>query len=84
MPAGVLRLKGLVRSDEHGWSELQFAGRHGSVRRTVAPLDAVAAVVALGLRDRLPRAALQQAFAAAAVLPARDDPRPEAQGTRPG
>lgn len=33
MPQGVLRLKGLLRTDEHGWSEWQYAGRHGSLRR---------------------------------------------------
>ena len=58
MPAGVLRLKGLVRTDEFGWTEVQFAGRHGSVRRATAPsrverhaeADAEAAIVAIGVR----------------------------------
>src|SRR5207244_6089943 len=30
MPAGVLRLKGILHTDEHGWAVLEFAGRHGS------------------------------------------------------
>jgi len=70
MPGGVLRLKGLVRSDAHGWSELQFAGRHGTLRRAAPPAGdagAQAAVVAIGLRGRLPRDALQRAFAQAAL-----------------
>jgi G3E family GTPase len=63
MPAGVLRLKGIVRSDEHGWSELQFAGRHGSLRRALAaPAEGAAALVAIGLTGALPRAALDAAF----------------------
>jgi G3E family GTPase len=72
MPAGVLRLKGLVRSDEHGWVELQFAGRHGSLRPTQAPASDAAAVVAIALHDRLPRAALERAFRGAelASIPA--------------
>lgn len=32
-PPWVMRLKGWVRTHEHGWSEVQFAGRHASVRR---------------------------------------------------
>ena len=65
MPAGVLRLKGLVRSDEHGWVELQFAGRHGSLRPAQAPAGDAAAVVAIALHGRLPRAALEHAFRSA-------------------
>jgi len=68
MPAGVLRLKGLLRTDEHGWSELQFAGRHGSLRRADAvPAAGLPALVAIGLRGRLPVAALAAAFDAAAL-----------------
>ncbi|MDQ6639916.1 MAG: GTP-binding protein [Pseudomonadota bacterium] len=59
MPAGVLRLKGIVRSDEHGWAELQFAGRHGSLRKALAAPAAGAAVVAVGLRGRLPAQTLE-------------------------
>lgn len=65
-PAGVLRLKGLVRTDEHGWAEIQFAGRQGSLRRARAEPRSGAAVVAIGLRGRLPAAALGRLF---------DDPR---------
>ena len=32
-PTWVMRLKGWVRTHEHGWSEIQFAGRHASVQR---------------------------------------------------
>ena len=32
-PSWVMRLKGWVRTHEHGWSEIQFAGRHASVQR---------------------------------------------------
>ncbi len=32
-PAWVMRLKGWVRTHEHGWSEIQFSGRHASVQR---------------------------------------------------
>ncbi|HYP85463.1 CobW family GTP-binding protein [Variovorax sp.] len=59
MPAGVLRLKGVVRTDAHGWSEIQFAGRHGSLRRALAPPPGgQASLVAIGLAGRLPRNAL--------------------------
>ncbi|MDP9989855.1 G3E family GTPase [Variovorax boronicumulans] len=67
VPAGVLRLKGVLRTG-HGagggdeWSEVQFAGRHGSLRKAVPPDDARAAVVAIGLRERLPEAALSDFF----------------------
>lgn len=63
MPPGVLRLKGLVRTDEHGWSEWQYAGRHGSLRRALATPAGGAAVVAIGLRGQLPRAALDALLA---------------------
>ncbi|VTU25953.1 Putative metal chaperone YciC [Variovorax sp. SRS16] len=57
-PAGLLRLKGLVRTGADQWSEIQFAGRHGSLRATEAPAGG-AAVVAIALRGRLPREALE-------------------------
>ena len=70
-PTGLLRLKGLLRTtalvdqraaDWHGeWSELQFSGRHGTLRRSAAPA-AGAALVAIGLRGHLPRAALINTF----------------------
>ena len=66
MPPGVLRLKGLLRTRDHGWSELQFAGRHGSLRRALAPPPADAAsLVAIGLAGQLPRAALDAMLQAA-------------------
>lgn len=61
MPAGLLRLKGLVRTDELGWAEIQFAGRHGALRPAEAPAGG-AAVVAIALSGRLPRAALEALF----------------------
>lgn len=66
MPEGVLRLKGLVSTDQHGPTVLQFAGRHGSLRAAPNPAPGPAAgfVVAIGLRGRLPVAALEQALAA--------------------
>lgn len=64
-PAGVLRLKGLVRTDEHGWAEIQFAGRQGSLRRAQNEPRGGAAVVAIGLRGHLPAAALQRLFGGA-------------------
>lgn len=64
-PAGLLRLKGVLRTTEPdgsaGWSELQFAGRHGALRRANAPRDG-AALVAIGLRGRLPTASLSGYF----------------------
>ena len=65
MPAGVLRLKGTVRTDEHGWAEVQFAGRHGSLRKAAAPPASGAAVVAIGLHGRLPITALEELFGSA-------------------
>ena len=71
MPEGVMRLKGLVRIERApGWAVLQFGGRHGSVRDWPAQLpppanDAPNAIVAIGLRGRLPTAALQDALLAA-------------------
>jgi G3E family GTPase len=68
MPDGVLRLKGFVRTDAHGWSELQFAGRHGSLRcATFVPERGVA--VAIGQRGRLPRASLEALFGTAELHP---------------
>lgn len=63
MPRGVLRLKGLVRTNEHALAELQFAGRHGSLRPVRGvPTMAADTVVAIGLRDVLPVAELTKAF----------------------
>jgi G3E family GTPase len=64
-PSGLLRLKGVLRTTDAdgsvGWSELQFAGRHGALRRADEPRDG-AALVAIGLRGRLPAAALAETF----------------------
>jgi G3E family GTPase len=66
MPAGVLRLKGVVRTDEYAWAEVQFAGRHGSVRAASAAPPDGAALVAIGLRGSLPADALDSLLASAA------------------
>ncbi|AMM24931.1 CobW family GTP-binding protein [Variovorax sp. PAMC 28711] len=70
MPPGVLRMKGMLRTTTQGWAVLQFAGRHGSLRPwpTGQPLpadDVPNAIVAIGLRGRLPVPLLAQALAAA-------------------
>ncbi len=77
LPAGVLRLKGRLRGGPEGWVELQFAGRHGSLRRLAeapggAPGQARAetpAVVAIGLAGQLPAQALAEGLAACALGP---------------
>ena len=70
MPAGVLRLKGIVQTDEHEAAELQFAGRDGSLRRAVAILSpSDRGIVAIGLKGRLPITTLEEVFAAAAMMP---------------
>jgi G3E family GTPase len=66
MPAGVLRAKGLVGTDEADASVLQFCGRHGSLR----PLEGARAaipgqVVAIGLAGKLPARALLHALTCA-------------------
>ena len=66
MPAGILRLKGIVGTAEHGWSEIQFSGRHGSLRKALAAPTGGSAVVAIGLQQQLPRAALDAMFASPA------------------
>ncbi|RQO52393.1 cobalamin biosynthesis protein P47K [Variovorax sp. KBW07] len=69
VPPGVLRLKGLLRTGrgaqgEDEWSEVQFAGRHGTLRKAAGPTDgARAGVVAIGLRHQLPEQALKDFFA---------------------
>ena len=76
MPAGVLRLKGILHTDEHGWAELQFAGRHGSLRKALAVPANGAAVVAVGLRHQLPAQALADAFSNRSSGSLADDPEP--------
>ncbi|MFM9927990.1 CobW family GTP-binding protein [Variovorax sp. H27-G14] len=64
VPPGVLRLKGLLRTGESDWSQVQFAGRHGSLRKALPPVgDGRAGVVAIGLRGQLPEGALKAFFA---------------------
>ena len=64
-PPGVLRLKGVLRTGADGtdsaWSEIQFAGRHGALRKAHVPATG-AALVAIGLRGRLPCAELTTMF----------------------
>lgn len=73
-PPGLLRLKGVVRTVQPDgrvvWSELQFAGRHGSLRpwSTDAPAPEGSAIVAIGLRGRLPVATLDAALGSAPLL----------------
>ncbi len=69
MPAGVLRLKGIVQTPEYEAAELQFAGRHGSLRPLPEHGSHARGVVAIGLRGRLPFALLEEAFARAVAKP---------------
>lgn len=64
VPLGLLRLKGFLLLDTVSapqWVELQFAGRHGSVRKCAAPAGG-AALVAIGLCGLLPLDALNTFF----------------------
>lgn len=56
-PAWVMRLKGWVRTHEHGWSEIQFAGRHASIQRA-RHTPTQARVLAIALRTPLQRQAM--------------------------
>ena len=64
-PPGLLRLKGLLRTGsigaDTGWTELQFSGRHGTLRNSAVPHNG-AALVAIALRGRLPAAQLSAYF----------------------
>jgi G3E family GTPase len=71
VPAGLLRLKGIVQTDALGWSEVQFAGRRGSLRKAAGAPAGGAALVGIGLRGRLPHAALDAAFGTPQPEPAR-------------
>lgn len=51
-PAWVMRLKGWVRTHEHGWSEIHFAGRHASVQRA-RHTPSQARVLSIALRTPL-------------------------------
>jgi G3E family GTPase len=66
-PQGLLRLKGFLLVQRAGsakeeWMELQFSGRHASLRvaRETPPSPGI---VAIGLRGQLPRAVLEARFA---------------------
>ncbi len=69
MPPGVLRLKGLVRTERPGWSEIAFAGRHGVLHAHAGQRsnEGRSAVVAVGLRGALPDVALRTAFRGAEI-----------------
>lgn len=68
MPAGVLRVKGILATDEADAAVLQFSGRHGSLRPIEGPSPGRAArVVAIGLRGRLPGEALRRELALACL-----------------
>ena len=69
----LLRLKGWVRTDRHGWTEIQLAGRHVDLRPARVP-PAQAAVVAIGLSGRLPHAALQALFGLDTTVSGRSGP----------
>ncbi|MGE8317329.1 MAG: CobW family GTP-binding protein [Comamonas sp.] len=61
----LLRLKGHVRTLEHGWAEVQFAGRRINFRRLAqAPDPALQQLVAIGLGGQLPREQLAKLFSA--------------------
>lgn len=61
----LLRLKGQVRTLEHGWAEIQFAGRRANFRRLAqAPDPALQQLVAIGLSEQLPREQLAELFSA--------------------
>ncbi len=68
LPPGVLRLKGLLRRDDGRFTEVQYAGRHASLRPAAsAPEGPV--LVAIGLRGQLPAAELRSLFGCPADTP---------------
>lgn len=74
MPAGVLRAKGILATDEADAAVLQFSGRHGSLRPIEGPPPGRAArVVAIGLRGGLPGEALRRELALACLRTAPGD-----------
>lgn len=74
MPAGVLRAKGILATDEADAAVLQFSGRHGSLRPLQGPADGLAArVVAIGLRGSLPREGLRRELSLACLRPTPGD-----------
>lgn len=69
----LLRLKGWVQTVEHGWTEVQLAGRHVDLRPARTP-QAQAAVVAIALPGALPAARLAALFDTEASAPAISGP----------
>ena len=65
MPAGVLRAKGIVRTDEAAAAMFQFCGRRGSLRALERDAPQRSQIVAIGLRGELPAEALRAAWYAA-------------------
>ena len=62
----MLRLKGLLPLADGRWAELQYAGRHGSLRLRDAGAAAQPALVAIGLAGELPEQTLAEGLVAAA------------------
>ena len=61
LDGSVLRMKGLVRSQEYDWTEVQWAGRRLHLKRAAqSPADGKATLVAIGLRSRLPHHILNE------------------------
>jgi len=58
-----MRRKGWLRTDAHGRSEIQFTGKHGSLRSAAAPATS-ATLVAIGLRGGLSQTVLESMFCA--------------------
>lgn len=66
LPGGVLRMKGFVRRDDGRFTEVQYAGRHASLRSAEPAPEGGPMLVAIGLRGELPSAALSAHFGAQA------------------
>ena len=63
MPAGTLRLKGIIQTDRHPAAVVQFAGKRGSLRAQALSSDISGArIVAIGARGTLPVQALERAW----------------------
>lgn len=58
VPPGVLRLKGWMHCQDGRWREVQYAGRHASLRPCPPPPLGQAMLVAIGLSGQLPQAQL--------------------------
>jgi G3E family GTPase len=63
MPPGVLRLKGWLPCTDGRWAELQWAGRHASMRFAPTGPEGGARLVALGLQGHLPVEILNNSLA---------------------